>query len=85
VRDVRLMVDGMRADGRRPRVIQYAHATVRAALEHAMREELVSRNVAKLVRVERPAKLTEHVPMTVEEATAFLRAVRGAASRPCGR
>jgi integrase len=77
VRDVRLMVDGMRTDGHKPRVIQYAHATVRAALEHAMREELVSRNVAKLVRVERPAKLTEHEPMTVEEATAFLQAVRG--------
>jgi len=77
VRDVRLMVDSLRADGHKPRVTQYAHATLRSALEHAMREELVSRNVAKLVRVERPAKLTEHEPMTVEEATAFLAAVRG--------
>lgn len=57
VRDVReVLVDGMRSDGRGARVIQYAHATVRAALEHAFREELVPRNVAKMVRVARPTK-----------------------------
>lgn len=76
VRDVReLLVDGMRTDGHGARVIQYAHATVRAALEHAFREELVPRNVAKMVRVERPAKQSATEPMTVDEAKAFLRAV----------
>ena len=77
VRDVRLMVDGLRADGHKPRVIQYAHGTLRTALEHAMREEIISRNVAKLVRVERPPKSTDNKPWSVEEATAFLRAIRG--------
>ncbi|GAA5127212.1 hypothetical protein [Pseudonocardia adelaidensis] len=46
------MVDAMRSDGIGTRTIQYVHATLRAALEHAYREELVSRNVARLVRVE---------------------------------
>ncbi len=36
------------------RQIQYVHAVLRNALQHAMREELVSRNVAKLVRVPSP-------------------------------
>jgi len=56
VRDVRLMIDAMRDDNVGQRMVQYAHATLRAALEHAYREELVSRNVAKLVRVERPKR-----------------------------
>ena len=54
VRDVRLMVDAMRADGKNPRSIQYVHATLRAALEHACREEIVPRNVARLVRIQAP-------------------------------
>jgi integrase len=77
VRDVRLMVDGMRADGLKSRSIQYAHATLRAALEHAYREELVSRNVAKLVQVQRPTTLNPRVPLSVEEARKLLDAVRG--------
>ena len=32
------------------RTIRYVHATLRAALEDAMREELIEKNVAKLVR-----------------------------------
>ncbi|WP_211361966.1 N-terminal phage integrase SAM-like domain-containing protein [Pseudonocardia cypriaca] len=44
VRDVRLMIDALRAEGIGARTIQYVHATLRAALEHAYREELVSRN-----------------------------------------
>ena len=42
------MVDAMRADGVGARVVQHVHATLRAALEHAYREEIVARNVAKL-------------------------------------
>ncbi len=48
VRDVRLMVTAMRKDGMKPRSVQYAHATLRTALEHACRQELLARNVAKL-------------------------------------
>ncbi|WP_431880980.1 tyrosine-type recombinase/integrase [Micromonospora chalcea] len=36
------------------RQIQFVHAVLRNALQHAMREELVARNVAKLVRVPSP-------------------------------
>ena len=49
------MIDRMKVDGVGARTIQYVHATIRAALEHAYREELVSGNVAKLVRVEKPS------------------------------
>ncbi len=77
VRDVRLMVDGLRADGLNPRSIQYAHATLRSALEHAHREELVSRNVAKLVRVEQPTTLKPREPLSVEEARKLIDEVRG--------
>jgi integrase len=78
VRDVRLMVTAMRKDGMKPRSIQYAHATLRAALEHACREELLSRNVAKLVHVEQPTRADDENPSyTVAEAKAFLRAIAG--------
>ena len=45
------LADGERKDGKGKRTVQYVHATLRAALEHAYREELVTRNVAKMVRV----------------------------------
>ncbi len=37
-----------------PRMVQYVHAVLRNALQHAMREELVLRNVARLVRTPTP-------------------------------
>ncbi|MEU6519360.1 tyrosine-type recombinase/integrase [Streptomyces sp. NPDC046978] len=37
-----------------PRMVQYLHAVIRNALQHAVREELVQRNVAKLVQVQTP-------------------------------
>ena len=58
----------MRDDGLGARTRQHVHATIRAALEHAVREELVSRNVAKLVRVERP-KPAQKEPLSVEEVS----------------
>ena len=67
VRDVRLMLDDLRASGAGARTIQYVHATLRAAMEHAYREELVSRNVVKLVRVESPRPEVKE-PLSVEEA-----------------
>ncbi|WP_218105098.1 hypothetical protein [Micromonospora rhizosphaerae] len=35
-------------------MVQYIHAVLRNALQNAIREELVARNVAKLVQVETP-------------------------------
>lgn len=37
-----------------PRMVQFGHAVLRNALSNAMREEFVTRNVAKLVRVSTP-------------------------------
>jgi integrase len=55
-KDVRAMLDAMRKGGAGARLIQHTHATLRAALQHGFREELVSRNVAQLVQVPRPEK-----------------------------
>jgi integrase len=75
VRDVRVMVDSMRADGLNARSIQYAHSTLRSALEHACREEIIPRNVAKLVRIEQPTTLRPREPMSSAEARKLLAAV----------
>lgn len=37
-----------------PRMVQFIHAVLRNALQHAVREELITRNVAKLVQVTTP-------------------------------
>lgn len=71
VRDVRQLLSGLAADGVGARTIQYAHATLRAALEDAMREEIVTRNVAKLVRMSRPPK-REREPLTVAQVRVLL-------------
>lgn len=58
-----------------PRTVQYAHAILRSALQNAVREELLARNVARLV--ERPAvPHTEVQPLTASEARRLLRAAR---------
>jgi integrase len=74
-RDVRQMLDDMRGNGAGPRVVQHVHATLRVALEHAVREELLPRNVAKLVQVAPPPR-EEREPLTVEEAQTLLKAAR---------
>lgn len=76
VRDVRLMVDAMRSDGMNPRSVQYVHATLRNALEHACREELVPRNVARLVLIESPVPLKPREPLSAAEARKLLDATR---------
>ncbi len=76
VRDVRLMVDDLRAAGMSPRMVQWVHATLRAALEHAFREELVTRNVASACAIATPAKVTNTEPFS-STRPAFLRAVEG--------
>jgi integrase len=77
-RDVRQMAEALRT---KPlsrstgiisdRAVQYVHATLRAALEQACREELIPRNVAKLVQASvRDAK--QHEPYPSEESKQLL-------------
>ncbi|RYP88678.1 site-specific integrase [Nocardioides guangzhouensis] len=70
-REVRLYLDDLRRSGTGARTIQYLHATLRAALEDAVREELIPKNVAKLVRVARPER-TERQPLSVEDVRTLL-------------
>ena len=57
------------------RTIKYVHSTLRAALEDAVREEIVEKNPAKLVRVAGPPKV-ERLPLSVEEVRALLKSSR---------
>lgn len=76
VRDVRIMVDDMRATEMSPRMVQWVHSTLRVALQHAFAEDLVTRNVAKGVKIATPEKVTTIDPFTVDEAREFLRKSR---------
>lgn len=58
------------------RQIQFVHAVLRNALQHAMREELVSRNVAKLVRVPSP-RYKVGKGLSVEQVRKLLDAAEG--------
>ncbi|MFE5741131.1 site-specific integrase [Streptomyces celluloflavus] len=60
------------------RTVQDARTVLRSALSNAMREELISKNVAGLVKV-RTARKTKPKPWSVEEARTFLEAARSAA------
>jgi integrase len=74
-REVRLYFDGLRKKGVGARTIQYVHSTLRAALEDAVREEILPKNVAKLVRVPRPPK-KEREPLGVDEVRTLLKSAR---------
>ncbi len=74
-RDIRQMLDNLRREGLSTRTVQHVHATLRAALEHAVREELVPRNVAKLVHVPVPRR-AEREALTVDEVRLLLKAGR---------
>jgi integrase len=77
-RDVRQMIEALRSKPlsrgtgtMSDRAVQYVHATLRAALEQACREELIPRNVAKLVQAGvRDAR--QHEPYSPEEAKRML-------------
>ena len=57
------------------RTVQYVHATLSAALQQAVREELIGRNVARIV--ETPTAVNQEVqPLDREEAQKLLRAAR---------
>jgi integrase len=63
---------------RRPsaRTVQYVHAVLRSALQQAVREELITRNVARIV--ETPTVLREEVqPLDRTEARMLLKAAKG--------
>lgn len=70
-RDLRLYVESLRRRGVGVRTIGYVHATLRAALEDAVREEVLDRNVAKLVSVPRPVR-DERLPLSIEEVKVLL-------------
>lgn len=56
--------------------VRHCHAVLRAALEQAVRWELVGRNVAKLVRPPR-AKCTDVQPLDPDQARTLLQTVQG--------
>ncbi|MEU9500347.1 tyrosine-type recombinase/integrase [Streptomyces sp. NPDC048196] len=61
------------------RTVQDARTVLRSALSNAMREELVSKNVASLVQVRSAAvPKSKPKPWSVEEARTFLEAARAA-------
>lgn len=59
-----------------PRTINYVHVTISKALKHAVRKELIRRNVAALAEAPRP-DAPEVRPLESEQARAFLAAARG--------
>lgn len=75
VQDVRLMCEALRAKGLQPRGVQFVHAVLRAGLQNAMRDELVTRNVAKLVQVPAPVYEVGH-GLTPDQARRLLAAAR---------
>lgn len=74
-RDVRMFLATLARDGVGERTAQLTHATLRAALEDAVREEIIPRNVARLVRAPRPEQ-AEREPLTVDQVRVLLGSVR---------
>ena len=72
-REVRLYLAALERRGVGARTIRYVHATLRAALEDAVREELLEKNVAKLVRAPSVPRAERH-PLTVEELRVLFKA-----------
>lgn len=62
--------------GDRPHWRRYVRSVLRSALSEAERQELVPRNVARLVRLPAPPS-KEIVPLTPEQTRAFLQAIAG--------
>ncbi|WP_432164311.1 tyrosine-type recombinase/integrase [Streptomyces tendae] len=59
-----------------PLTLAYVHSVLKSALEHAVREEEIPRNVARNVRTGTP-RPRRFEPLTAEEAREFLAAARG--------
>jgi integrase len=78
VRRLMAILDRTPGKGGRPlsgRTRQFIHAVLRSALQHAVREELVGRNVAKLVSPPK-ADTVEIKPLDREQAREFLDAAQ---------
>jgi integrase len=73
--DVRSLMNSKLAEGLVPRTVHYIRAVLRSALSQAVRDGLVQRNVAALVRPPR-APRHEVTVLTVEEARTLLRTAR---------
>ena len=71
--DIRAFLNTKRDTRLAPRTIQYLHAILRAALSQPVRDDLVPRNVAKLVETPR-APRAEVQPLSVEESKQLLAA-----------
>jgi integrase len=76
VADVRRLLDQLVARGLGPRMVQFVHAVLRNALENAVREELLARNVARLVQMRSP-RYEVGRGLSVAQARALLQAARG--------
>jgi integrase len=75
VHDVQALINKQHRDGVSPRMINMTRSVLRTALSRAEREEIVSRNVAKLVDV--PSwQRKPIVPWAPDEATTFLQAAQ---------
>lgn len=75
VRDVRVMCQQLAAGGMQRRGVQFAHAVLRAGLQNAMRDELLTRNVAKLVQIPAPEYVVGH-GLNPDEAKRLLAAAK---------
>lgn len=74
-RELRRYFESLRLRGVGERTVKYVHTTLRAALEDAVREEIIDKNPASLVRVPAPAR-TERVPLSVDEVRMLFKATR---------
>lgn len=74
--DIRSFLAIKSREGKSPATVKQMHAILRSALQHAMREDLVPRNVAKLVVVPTPPK-QDVEPLTPDEARKLLKAAKG--------
>ncbi|QIY68792.1 tyrosine-type recombinase/integrase [Streptomyces sp. RLB1-33] len=64
-----------------PLTLTYVHSVLKSALEHAVREEEIPRNVARNVRTGTP-RPRRFEPLTTEEAREFLTAASGHRMQP---
>jgi len=76
VADVQSLINMHQANGKSASVIHNIRKVLSAALNRAEREQLVMRNVARLVDIPKEER-KEIKPWTVDEATTFLDATRG--------
>jgi len=74
--DVRRLLSDLAASGVNPPSIRYTRTVLRAALNQAVRWELVSRNVAALVTSPKVQQREVH-PLTMQQAATFLKAAKG--------